>query len=266
MTKNFKIVALVIIAFGALLFVRERKLQSAGIEMSKKYADKQANEKKNAESQFAANEQKIIKNESAINSCLQKVKPVQLKIVQDESDIIIESITALSDGKKDSAEKVSGGEKAILNKLNRQNTIVVYYDKLQNQQLNLVQEIKQLVAGNAVYSNKLNTYTDIEYSKKDIALSRAAGAEYIVVAQPQKIKKGKIKGQEEFETGYMIMQYDVFNINSGNKIKSSTVLATNSQSLYGLNSSDVDMMMDTDLQRQGKRAITKAVFGNTNNL
>lgn len=266
MNKNFKIVALVIIAFGALLFVRERKLQRAEKEMSRQYADKKALEKKSAENKFAANEQKILKNETAINSCLEKVKAVQLKMVQDENDIIVESITAISNGKKDSAEKVSGGEKDILNKLNRQNTIVVYYNKLQNQQLNLVQEIKQLLSDNSVYSSKLNTYTDIETTQKDIALSRAAAVEYIVVAQPQKIKKGKITGEKQFDAGYMVLQYDVFNINNSTKIKSSTVLATNSESLYGLNSSDMDLMVYQDLLRQGNKAITKTVFGTTNNL
>lgn len=264
MNKNFKIIAIVIIAFGGLLFMRERKLISAEKEMSKKYADERTQAQQKAAGKFAASESKITQNEAGINQCLAKVKPVKMQIVQEETDILIASIKALSDGKKDSAERVAGGDKAVLNKLNRQNTIIIYFNKLENQQLALAQNLKEILDGNSVYSSKIGTYTDLDAANRELALSRAAAVQYIVVVQPEKLKRGKIIKSEEFEPGYMIMDYEVYDISAGNKIKTSTLLATNSESLYTMNSTDTDVMLYNDLLRQGNRAVIKTIFGITN--
>lgn len=216
MTKNFKIAAIIIVAAGGLLFLRERKLIGASKEMSKKYNEERVLAQKMATDKFAAAESKIQQNQTAINTCLAKVKEVKLQIVQEESDIIVASVEAISNQKKDSAERAAGGEKAVLNKMNKQNTVIIYFNKLETPQLNLTESIKQLLSDNA-YSSKIATYTDIEMRDKDKAVERAAAVQYIVVAQPEKMKRGKIVQSKEFESGYMVQQYEVYEIATSKK-------------------------------------------------
>lgn len=263
MTKNFKIVAIAIIALGALLFLREKKLVGAQKERSKKYAAERAQAQKKATDKFAAYESKIAQNEAFINNCLAKVKDIKLQIVQEETDILIASIEAIGNQKKDSAERATADDKSVLSKLNTQNTIIIYFNKLETPQLNLKSEIRQLLSDN-YYSSKINTCTDIQTSDKDKAIARAAGVQYIVAAQPEKMKRGKIKQSKEFESGYLILKYEVYDITTGKQIKNSSMLATNSESLYSMRSADIDVMLYQDLMRQGNKAVAKTVYGNTN--
>lgn len=262
MTKNFKIAAVVIIAVGALLFMREKKLIGARQEISKKYTEERALAQKKATDKFTASENAISQNETAINSCLAKVKEVKLQMVQEEADIIVASIKAISDSKKDSSERAAGGDKSVLSKLNKQNTFIIYYNKLEAPQLDLVKSIKELLSDNS-YMSKIGTYTDLETSDKEKTLERAATVKYIVVAQPEKMKRGVMKQTKEFESGYLITAYEVYDITTGKQIKSSSALATNSESLYSMNSSDISVTLYQDLMRQGNKAIAKAVYGST---
>lgn len=263
MNKNFKITAIAIIAFGALLFMKERKEVNAQKEMSKKYDDERAAAQKKSADKFAAVADNIQTNETGINKCLAKVKPVELT-AQDEAGILLASIKAIGDGKKDSAERVNGGDKAVLNKLNKQNTLIIYFNKLDDKKLHLADNIKQLIEDNNSYSNKLSLSTDLDLQKKEEALSRAAGVQYIMVAQPEKIKRGKIVRSEQFDPGYMVIDYEIYNIATSEKVKTGTILATNSESLYTVSSTDPDIMIYNDLIRQGNLAVVERVFGITN--
>ena len=261
MNKNFKIIAIIIIAFGGLLFARERNLIGQEKKMSKAYADERDKDQKNITDVFVANSAVLLKKDQDISSCLSKVKPVALTMVKEEADILIAAVEAMNQAAKDSAERSSGSEKTVLAKLNRQNTFLVYFDKLENKQFSLNDEIRKLVYESNSYTSKAGTYTDLEVQEREKSLQRAVKAEYIVVVQPEKIKHGEITKANEFNAGYLIVKYDVFNIATKEKLKSSSVFASNSESLQALNSADINLMLHNDLLRQGKRAVIKIIYG-----
>lgn len=263
MTKNFKIAAIVILAIGGLLFFRERKMIGAEREMSKKYNEERVLAQKKAANEFAAAESKITQNETAINSCLAKVKEVKLQMVKEEADIISASLEAVISQKKDSAERANGGDKSALGKLNKENTIIIYFNKLETPQLNLKNEVAQLLSENS-YLSKINSFTNLETTDKNKVIERASNVQYIAVAQPEKMKRGQMKQSKEFESGYLVLQYEIYDITTGKQIKKSSVLATNSESLYSMRSSDINVMLYQDLMRQGNTAVAKAVYGVSN--
>lgn len=266
MNKNFKVVAAVIIAFGVLLYVRERKLISHQNDMSQAYLDEKDHAQKSLQDLFVKNSGTLSKKDSGISSCLSKVKPVSLETIKEESGIIIASLKAVGNAAKDSSERSDDGAQYVLAKLNKQNTLFVYFDKLQKHQFSLKDELQKLVYDYSNYSSKIGSYTDLQVPERENTLNKAINLKYMVVVQPEKIKHGELIKGNQFNPGYLILDYEVYNIETKEKLRASSLLATNSESLsiHTTRSSDLDFFLYNDLVRQGNKAMNKTIFGTNN--
>jgi hypothetical protein len=266
MNKTFKVVAAVIIAFGVLLYVRERKLVNHQKDMSQVYLEEKDHAQKSLEDIFVKNSSTLSKKDSGISSCLGKVKSVTLETIKEEADMIIASLKAMGNAAKDSSERMTAGDKYVLAKLNKQNTLFVYFDKLENHQFSLQDELRKLVYEHSSYSSKIGTYTNLQVPDRENSLNKAINLKYIVVVQPEKIKHGELIKANEFNPGYLILDYEVYNIETKEKMRASSLLATNSESLsiHTMRNSDLDFFLYNDLLRQGKKAMDKTIFGTNN--
>jgi hypothetical protein len=259
MTKEFKTAAIVITIVGALLFFKERKTIRFQQEQNKQYMASQAPAKKKVDDIFQANEKNLTRNDQAINKCLTLVKTISLKEVQEDDDkFFAAALPSLLAMQTDSLEKIDTA--AVLHRLKKENTMIIYYEKMENPFLPLVNELKTLLGDNS-YNCKLGSYSDFNTSEKETTVTRAANLEYIVVAQPEKIKNPTIEGSKSFNPGYLVTQYEVYHLPTGKKVKSSSLISSNSESLYTFRDNDARSMLRNDLLGQARSALQKTIYG-----
>lgn len=264
MTKEFKIVAVVIIIMGGLFFVRERKLFNDEKESYLKYEAEKTAIQKTADDAFSSYESIFPQKEQNINKCLSQIKKIKWHLFKDDQDLFMSLLVAMKNKRADSIERADTSNHSILGKLNQQNAIIIYFDELDKPELDIVNEINLLRGESSSSYCKLNKVTDLDISKKAELYARIAGIKYIVVQQLAKVKYAKLLNSKEFDPGYLILNYEVFNIENCKMIKSGSTYATNSESLYTMSSAGSDQSLQYDLESQGKKEITKIIYGITN--
>lgn len=258
MTKEFKSVSIAIIILGGLLFLKERKAISQEKEQTKNYMATKAIAKKSLDDAFTSNQKNITRNDQNINKCLALVKPVPLQTVnEDEVKFFAGALATIHNMRTDSIEKADTA--SVLHHMNKENTMIIYYDKMENPFLPLTDEIKVML-GESDYMFKLSGYTDFTISEKETTIKRAANLEYIVIAQPEKIKNAEIVESKSFSPGYLLTAYDVYHLASGKKVKSSSLLSSNSESLYTFRNSSAKELLRSDLMAQSRNAVEKTIY------
>ncbi len=262
MTKDYKIAFIVLFIIGSLLFARERTMIANSIEEHENYLKEENDKKNEINNLLQANTKKIENIDSKVNSYLDQFKKIELKTFENKdidslSNYFLEVIIAKS---LDSAKAVNDKDTFILNKLTEKNTLVVFKDEIEvDEKFNLLNNFEGALNDNYDFKNKLNSQTDLNSNFLKESLTKCQSIQYIVIAKEAIIYKPKIINSKNFESGVIAVYYEIYDLESGDKLHDSYVYAENSENIptftFGNNSGLSNSILERNLKTNGTKAV-----------
>ena len=263
MNKDYKIAFIILFIIGSLLFARERTMIANSIEAHENYI-KEENEKKNEINNLLQATTKNLDNiDSKVNLYLDQFKKIDSKTIENKD---IDSLskyffTVMIAKSIDSAKAVKDKDNFILNKLKEENTLVVLKDEIEvDEKFNLLNNFEGALNGNYDFKNKLNSQTDLNANLLKESLKKCQSVKYIVIAKEAIIYKPKVINSKNFESGIIGIYYEIYDMQTNDKLHESYVYAENSENIptftFGNNSQLSNDILERNLKTNGTKAVT----------
>ena len=262
MNKDSKIAFIILFIIGSLLFARERTMIANSIEAHENYVKEENDKKNEINTLLQANTKKIETIDSKVNSYLEQFKKIELKTFENNDiDSLSSNFLEIIIAKNiDSTKAVQEKDTFILNKLTEKNTLVIFKDEIaQEEKFNLLTNLEGAVNDNYEFKSKLNSQTDLNSNLLKESLTKCQYIKYIVIAKEAIIYKPKIINSKNFESGLIGVYYEIYDLESGDKLHESYVYAENSENIptftFGNNSQLSNDILERNLKTNGTKAV-----------
>ena len=264
MREDFNKALIVVVLIGTFLFARERNMISNEIERQENY-EKEENENKTELNNLFNSCEKDLKNiDLKVNSFLDKFKKIEVKII---NNYVKDSLTtyffdAIIATKIDSSQREKEKNNFILNKLTKNNTLIVLKDQIKEQEkFNLSENFKETLKGNYIFQNKISFQTDLNAHFVKESLEKCKTIKYVLIAKEAVLYKPKIINKNNFESGIIGIYYEIYDLESSNKLHESYVYAENSENISTFNYNSTGQLnyniIERDLKTNGKFELIK---------